>query len=481
MNPTTPSANPVQSIAIPSPLRASGSASSTGYLSLSNNGTYLAFDTANTTNTTTNTNTILSRSVGTLDLNGNFAISASYTGANGNQPRGATSIDDSTWVIGDQGGIYVNNATTPTPAGNFRATKAFGGTVYTLTASGTATNVVVDTVSISGSGAVTGLPGLTNDAAAVDFTLVSSGANGSAYDVLYITDDTSATVGAIKKFALIGGTWTAEGTATTTGMFGIAAAKDPVAGFDLYATTGNGSSGSNSVQVRRQLRLERSDLGGHGDDALHGRDGNEPQGNRLRPLGRGDRRHRLVVNRRHGCLRHGRQLHRHDHERRQPRHLGQRPVLGRRQSGRRSRPCRRHRSCEQLGDQQLASDRQSACRHGELPRRRRRLPPEHRNAVGRPVRDAGRFVHDGDLDRRHERDLRRQPARRHRELGQHRNRRRGGIAARHLRRHRRDHLRADARRPDRRRQLSGVGQLRRRREPHLQQQLGQLHHQQRTP
>ena len=247
VNPTTPSATPVQSIAIASGLRASGSASSTGYLSLSNNDTYLAFDTANTANTTTNTNTVLSRSVGTLDLNGNFAIAASYTGANGNQPRGATSIDDSTWYVGDQGGIYTNNATTPTPAGNFRATKVFGGTVYTLTASSSAANVVVDTVSISGSGAVTGLPGLTNDAAAVDFTLVSSGANGSAYDVLYITDDTSATVGAIKKFALIGGTWTAEGTATTTGLFGITAAKDAVSGFDIYATTGNGSSGSNMV------------------------------------------------------------------------------------------------------------------------------------------------------------------------------------------------------------------------------------------
>ena len=303
------------------------------------------------------------------------------------QPRGATSLDNSTWVIGDQNGLYTNNATTATPVGNFRAVKAFGGTAYTLQQSSTASAVVVSTVSLAGSGTITALPGLTNDNNAVDFTLVSSGANGSAFDVLYITDDTSASAGSIKKFALIGGTWTAEGTAAVTGMFGIAAAKDPVTGFDLYVTTGNGSSGSNNVDKfvdSAAWNAFRSRWACRPCSSRRRR-GNEPQGNRLRADGRGLDHHRLVVHRRHGRLRHGRQLHRHDHERRQPRHFGQRTVLGR-AALRSAFPSQSTAAGKRsaAGDQQPASDRQSARHHGELPRLGRLLRNKQRDAGGRP-------------------------------------------------------------------------------------------------
>lgn len=94
---TTPAANPVQTISISgtgvNALRASGSASSTGYLADNNDGTLLCFTAHNSTTTSGNANTILPRGVGTLDGSGAFTLQTTYTGISGNQTRGATSLD----------------------------------------------------------------------------------------------------------------------------------------------------------------------------------------------------------------------------------------------------------------------------------------------------------------------------------------------------------------------------------------------------
>ncbi len=227
-------------------LQFSGSATSTGYLSHTNDGSLITFLGANSTNTTANVNTLNPRGVGAFNAAGVYTLQTTYTGVSGNQTRSATSLDNSTWYIGDQGGFYTNNATTPSPTGNFRSVKSFGGTVYAFTASASAPPV--GTISAATGGTYTGLPGLANGTAnAQDFYLIQSGSNGSTYDVLYVLSASSATAGTIQKFSLVGGSWNANGSFTTTfGGFGIAAAKSG-SGAALYVSTGLGATTDNSV------------------------------------------------------------------------------------------------------------------------------------------------------------------------------------------------------------------------------------------
>jgi len=228
-------------------LRFSGSATSTGYVANSADGSRLAFTGANNTNTSSNVNTLNPRAVGVLDTAGAFTLPATYTGTSGNQTRSATSLDSSAWWIADQGGAYVNGSTSASPAGNFRGIKAFGTTVYVSQASSTGTVIQVATLSAITGGTVTGLPGLTNNASIQDFYLISSGSNGTTFDVLYTLSATSNTAGTIAKYSLVSGTWTANGTSTTTfGGFGLAAA-DNGDGAVLFVTTGQGALTANSV------------------------------------------------------------------------------------------------------------------------------------------------------------------------------------------------------------------------------------------
>ncbi|WP_170267079.1 lamin tail domain-containing protein [Brevifollis gellanilyticus] len=239
-----------------SALRFSGSATSTGYVANSADGSRLVFTGANNTDTSANVNTLNPRGVGVLDPAGAFTLPATYTGTSGNQTRCATSLNNTAWWIADQGGAYASGATTASPSGNFRGMKAFGSAVYVGQASGTGTVIQVSTLSAITGGTVTGLPGLANNANLQDFYLISSGSNGTTYDVLYTLSATSNTAGTIAKYSLVSGSWTANGTYTTTfGGFGLAAA-DNGAGAVLYVTTGQGALTANSV-----LRI--NDTAGH--------------------------------------------------------------------------------------------------------------------------------------------------------------------------------------------------------------------------
>lgn len=231
-----------------SALRTSGSATSTGYLADSDDGTLLLFTGHNTTTSTGNANTFLPRGIGSLDNAGNFMLQATYTGASGNQTRCATTTNNAFFWVGDQSGIYTNGGTKATIAGNFRAVKSFGGTIYVLLQSSVASNIVVSTIASNGA-SVIGLPGLTNDSTALDFALVSSGSNGSVFDVLYLSEATIATAGTIKKYSLVGGTWTANGSsATSFGGFGLCAATNGAGGAVLFLTSGTGATGANTIQ-----------------------------------------------------------------------------------------------------------------------------------------------------------------------------------------------------------------------------------------
>ncbi|HEX3228386.1 MAG TPA: hypothetical protein VHQ95_05435, partial [Pyrinomonadaceae bacterium] len=253
LSPTIPgqTGSGVQTIAISgtgaNALRASGSATSTGYLATTNDGTLLSFDAHNSSTTSpTNANTLNPRGVGTFNSAGTFALQTTYTGTSGNQARSATSLNNTNWFIGDQGGFYSNGAVSASPTGNPRSVKSFGGTVYAFTAS---TSVApVGTISAPTGGTFTGLPGLANGAISrQDFYLISSGINGATFDVLYVLDATSASAGTIFKYSLVGGSWTANGSYTTSfGGFGLAAAGSGT-GAVLFATTGTGATSANSV------------------------------------------------------------------------------------------------------------------------------------------------------------------------------------------------------------------------------------------
>ena len=248
----------IQTIALPDTssadsFRMSGSASSTGYVSRSNDGSLLSFTGHNSTTTTSNANTLLTRGVYTVSPAGTVVKRATYTGTSGQQTRSATSLDNTNWVVGDQGGIYTNSATSASPSGvNARKVAAFGGTMYVGQASGTTTIIQVSTLSAVSAGTVTGLPGLTNNSGLQDFYLIQSGSNASTFDVLYTVSATSNTAGTIAKFSLVSGSWTSNGTYTTTfGGFGLAAqdrdATNSTQGAFLYVSTGLGALAANKV------------------------------------------------------------------------------------------------------------------------------------------------------------------------------------------------------------------------------------------
>ena len=182
-----------------------------------------------------------------LDNSTDVTLPATYTGVSGNQTRGASTLDDSDWTIGDQGGIYTNGSTTPSPSGNYRSVKDFGGTTYVFTAS--ASSPPVGTLASPSGSTFTALPGLPDGSTnAQDFYLIQSGSNGSTFDVLYVLSASSATAGTIAKYSLVNGSWTANGSYTTSfGGFGLAAANDGSGGAYLYVTTGTGSTTANQV------------------------------------------------------------------------------------------------------------------------------------------------------------------------------------------------------------------------------------------
>jgi 2',3'-cyclic-nucleotide 2'-phosphodiesterase (5'-nucleotidase family) len=251
LNKTTAAQTPSNTIAIggtgTNAMRFSTSATSTLYAGRSADGSLLTFMGANSTNTSSNVNTLNPRAVVAVNAAGSYSLATTYTGTSGQQTRSATSLDNTNWFIADQAGLYTNGATAASPSGNFRAVRSFGGVVYAGQASGTAAVIQVVTLSAITGGTATGLPGLANNSAHQDFYLIQSGDNGSTYDVLYVMSATSNTSGTIAKFSLVSGTWTANGThATAFGGFGIAA-EDNGTGAILYVTSGLGALVANNV------------------------------------------------------------------------------------------------------------------------------------------------------------------------------------------------------------------------------------------
>jgi hypothetical protein len=227
-----------------SALRTSGSAGTAAKLADSSDGHLLVFGGFNSTSGSVTANTILARGVGTLDTSDNFTLQTTYTGISGNQVRDAATVDNSTWYAGDAGGIYTNGDTAPLITSNL-VLKSYGSTIYAAQKSQLP---VVSTITAGGT-VLTPLPGLAavSDGNTADFCLVSSAGNGT-YDTLYYLDETNATSGAIYKYSLVSGSWTANGSyATGFGGAGICATTNGSGGVYLYVTTGDGTVAGNSV------------------------------------------------------------------------------------------------------------------------------------------------------------------------------------------------------------------------------------------
>ena len=219
-------------------MRFSGSATSTLYLANSNDGTLITFTGHNSTNTASNANTLLTRAVITYNNSKTFNKATTYTGASGNQTRCASTLNNTSWYIGDQSGFYTNGSSSPSPALNIRGVKAYGATMYAQ-----GSTIAIGTISAANGGTFTLLNGLTASTNNLqDFAFVSSGSNGAAFDVLYCLYTTK-----IEKYSLVSGTWTANGSYTFAGGgFGLTA-KNIGIGSELYVSTGNGANTANSI------------------------------------------------------------------------------------------------------------------------------------------------------------------------------------------------------------------------------------------
>ena len=281
LNPTIANqAVPVNTFPVPATqtngLRQSNSGS-TGRLANSQDGTLLTFTAGQWSDSTLgDVTTVDLRGCGTFNSFGNYTLQTSYTGlgdTTANQARSATTIDDTTFWMGDKGGVYTNN-NTPSNAyieytvgneANVRSLKAYNGSVYALQQEGgsdpQATVMTIVSPPSSGVAELQELEGFPIDGSVLDFSAVISGANGTNVDVIYYIDGTNASSGSIFKFtnsftvdfntgdqiwANTGGSQGANWQ-TANGGDGIYARTNASGGFDLFYTTGNGSTAGNQV------------------------------------------------------------------------------------------------------------------------------------------------------------------------------------------------------------------------------------------
>jgi len=237
------------------------SAGTTGRLALSDDGTLVSFAAFADGSAATPDETFdLNRVAAAMNYTNLLTILGTYTSISlgGSEARAACVLDDdSTWIADDKGGLYegISVGTIANPnLNNFNnvVVKIFGGVPWVETqkaVSGQNIPVVYALQLDPSTGLydVTLANNLTTDQYASDFYLISTN-GGTSYDILYIADQVSGTQGIIKKFSLVGGNWTANGTFTSAkGIDGLFATTNGNGGVNLFYTTGSGGSKSNSI------------------------------------------------------------------------------------------------------------------------------------------------------------------------------------------------------------------------------------------
>jgi len=242
----------VQSIPLPTaasssnkPCIASGTASSEGQLSTSTDGAYVVatcYGTApgGTASLSGTSATAVPRVVARLDATGAVDTSTALTDfASGNNPRTAATPDGTALYVGGAAGgaryTTVGSTTSTqleTTQANVRAVSVAGGQLSLSTGSAPAGVYSVGSGLPTTAGQTT--TALTASASPYSFAALHTGPSGTAIDTLYVADDNA---GAILKYNLVGGTWTAEGSITATAVRGIVA-RTTATGVSLYGTTG---------------------------------------------------------------------------------------------------------------------------------------------------------------------------------------------------------------------------------------------------
>jgi hypothetical protein len=247
----------VQSIAMPTAasgaqlaLTASGTATSEGYLNLSSDGHYLVLTGYNaapgTSGVAGSAAATTARVVGRIDANGNVDTRTNFTNAyDANNIRSAyTSDGTAIWASGagsaGNGGVWstnfgaTNGTHVNTTVTNTRVLEAFAGQLYV--SSTASANTGVNTV---GTG-VSPLAGqnislLVGSTSAFDFVFADLDPGVPGVDTLYLADD--GTGGGIKKYSLVGGTWTLNNVIGTGGdnYRGLTGTVTP-SGVQLFAT-----------------------------------------------------------------------------------------------------------------------------------------------------------------------------------------------------------------------------------------------------
>jgi hypothetical protein len=244
------------------------SSGSTGRLALSDDGTLLSFAAFADGSAATPDETLnLNRVAASLNWSNQVTIGVNYTSVSlgGSQARAACVLgNDQTWIVDDKGGLYegsLGGGTITSPnlnAYNNVVVKTFGGTPYVETqkaVNGQSIPVVYAlSLDIESGLYDTATPNnLATDGNASDFYLISTN-GGTTYDILYIADQNSSTQGVIKKYSLVAGTWTENGSLAANGSFtnstgvdGLFATTNGNGGVYLFYTTGSGGTGSNSI------------------------------------------------------------------------------------------------------------------------------------------------------------------------------------------------------------------------------------------
>ena len=237
------------------------SAGSTGRLALSDDGTLLCFAAfADGSAATSDETFILDRAVGTLNYTNLFTSPARYTSISlgGSQARACVTVDDVNWIIDDKGGLYYGSGFIPYPninALNNVVVKSFGGTAYAetqKTANGSPIPVVYALA--PGNPPVPVPNNLGTDPVATDFYMISTN-GGTTYDVLYILDQVSSSLGIITKYSWVpdssqisGYAWTNNASFTNaTGADALFATTNGSGGVYLFFTTGGGGTAGNSI------------------------------------------------------------------------------------------------------------------------------------------------------------------------------------------------------------------------------------------
>jgi hypothetical protein len=232
------------------------SSSSAGRLTLSDDGTLIAFVGFKDQSSATEDETfVLDRAVGTLNYTNALSLPFSYvsTSLGGSQGRSAGSVDNYNWIAVDKGGLYYGNSNAVVTQPNLNANnnivvRTFGGIPYVQTQKTVGGSPIPVVYSLDpGDPTITVGNNLNTDPVAVDFYMVSTNGGGT-YDILYILDQISGTSGLIKKYSLVEGNWVANGSlATGNGGDSLFATTNGSGSVYLYYTTGGGGTAANSV------------------------------------------------------------------------------------------------------------------------------------------------------------------------------------------------------------------------------------------